>query len=225
MIANKRITMYVLILMKENVSMGVFRRSDGNILELSRDELVAIFEAARGHPAQLLIRILWETGMQVREAVALTVGDVDTVHRKIRIVNTREACLRRGEHRSNGKRGKPERDIALPSVLYYPLCRAVHGRCTDEFLFFSRDPYCPFNARTIEILVRQLGRRLRIDGLTASAFRDTFILHNLRNGTSRAPLQRHLGFLNRQPFKRYESYLGRGTLNADQMALSLEMRA
>ncbi|MEQ8352434.1 MAG: site-specific integrase [Leptospiraceae bacterium] len=225
MIAIKCFNAIVLTQMKDNRSLGVFKRNREDILELSSETLRRIHAASAGHPFQLLLRLLWETGLQVREAVTLKVGDVDLGRQKLRIVDTRNACLRRGDPGFSGQRQKRERSISLPPILYYPMCRCIQGRDMDQFLFYSRDPFSPFHSRTVERFVQQLGKRLLIPGLTASAFRDTFILYNLRNGTPYSPLQKYLGYFNRQPFRRYEQYLGIKGDTVDYPALSLERRA
>jgi len=225
MIALQSINVYVLIQMKDNISVGVFKERAEDIMELSSESLRKIYLGSSGHPFQLLLRLLWETGLQVREVVALKVGDVDLSRNRLRIVDTRNACIRRGDIGYRGRRHKEERSIALPTILFYPLCRCTQGRSTDQFLFYSRDPFAPCSSRTVERFIQDLGKRVAIQGLTASAFRDTFILHNLRNGTPAHPLQEHLGFFNRQPFKRYERYLGLREGAVDYPALALEKRA
>ncbi len=225
MVANKCINEYVLIHMKDNVSVGVFKTRAEDIVELSSESLRKIYLASAGHPFQLLLRLLWETGIQVREAVALKVRDVDLSRNRLRIVDTINACIRRGDHFHSGMRQKQERSIALPAILFYPLCRCTQGRSEDQFLFYSRNPFSPCSSRTVERFIQRLGRRTALEGLTASAFRDTFILYNLRNGTPAWPLQQHLGFFNRQPFKRYERFLGSRTDSVDYPSLALEKRA
>mgnify|MGYP002713184417 CR=1 FL=1 len=191
------------------MSTGVFKERAGGIRELKPEILKQLYLRSNGHPCQLLIRMLWETGIQVREAVALKVKDLRLEEGQIRIVSTGKSMLRRGRLGPSDRcREKRERWIQLPGVLYYPLCRCVHGRDQDEFVFFARTPHSPLSARTLECYLKELGAELGLDGLCASAFRDTFILHNLRNGVTLEALQLHLGFRTRQPLKRYQRYVG-----------------
>ncbi|MCB1138959.1 MAG: tyrosine-type recombinase/integrase [Leptospiraceae bacterium] len=181
----------------------------GFIRELNSGDLQKIWRAAGGHPGRLLIRILWETGMQLREAVALKIEDINLDAGTIRIVATEESSIRRGKGRAiTGKRKRDERWISIPPVLYYPLCRACHGRDATEFLCYCRHPHAPLSSRTLECFLKQLGARLNLESLSSTHLRDTFILYNLRNGIPAEALQEHLGYRNRQPLKRYMRYLG-----------------
>lgn len=201
------------------------RNLSGFIRELNSGELQQIWKAAAGHPGRLLIRILWETGMQLREAVALKIEDVNLDAGTIRIVATEESALRRGKGRGiTGKRKRKERWISIPPVLYYPLCRACHGRDASEFLCYCRHPHAPLSSRTLECFLKQLGERLNLEPLASSHLRDTFILFNLRNGIPAEALQQHLGYRNKQPLKRYMRYLGLHARELRSPARYLEQR-
>lgn len=184
-------------------------KTKGEIQELNPSQLHQIYRMSAGHPGRLLMRLLWETGMQLREAVALKVEDVRFEDNVIRIVGTAESRLRRGEPTPvTGRRKRKERWIPIPGVLFYPLHRYCLGRKPGEFLCYTRHPHAPLSSRTLECFIKQLGPKLGIPGLSSSAFRDTFILYNLRCATPLEALQKHMGYSNRRPFRRYLKYLG-----------------
>jgi integrase/recombinase XerD len=140
----------------------------------------------RGQRARALLEVMYSSGLRRREIVRLNVMDVD--------LREGTVFVRQGKGRKD--RVAPIGKRAGAAVeLYISDGRKRQDKRGEKALFLMRDGR-RMNPATLSYLVKGLGERLRMEGITCYALRHAFATHMLRGGAEIRRLQEMLGHAN-----------------------------
>lgn len=161
---------------------------------LADDELGRIFEALRYHVCGLMIRLIFGTGIRLREVIGLRVGDT---HCKRKLLEIRE----RGENYF----------VSFPEHLQVDMMHAVYGKAPDDYVFsVRRDRFgkpTPMSGRTLQLVLNRAVRELGLVDVTVQTLRDNFAIRFLQAGGDSKELQAVMGFRNVQSVSHYIRHL------------------
>jgi len=149
---------------------------------LTIEEIKLLFRCCRDMRQVLLLHLLYDTGIRVREVVRLRPSDFDKHNRTITIRNSK---------------GNKTRVVYYGENLRFTLnkyCK-VRGSVPQNTLFESyKDKGKPLSKRGVQYIVRQIVERSRIKKkISPHSFRHTFAVHYLNRGGSIFLLQKLLG--------------------------------
>lgn len=149
---------------------------------LTTQEIQRLFGACRDIRQLLVLQLIYETGLRVREVVRLRVCDFDKQLRTIAIRNSK---------------GQKTRTVPYGDQLRNTLNQycVVRGGIPKNTLIESlSEPTTPLSCRGIQHIVRQAVRRSRIKKqVHPHTLRHTFAVHYLNFGGTLPDLQRLLG--------------------------------
>ncbi|MEL6275361.1 MAG: site-specific integrase [Bacteroidota bacterium] len=149
---------------------------------LTTQEVVRLFGACRDIRQQLVVQLIYETGLSVREITRLRVSDFDKQLRTITVYN--------------GK-GLKTRSIPYGEQLRLTLvqyCKVRGGVPTNTLIESIKEPGNPLSQRGVQHIVREAVRRSGIKKrIHPHTLRHTFAVHYLNFGGSLPDLQRLLG--------------------------------
>lgn len=146
---------------------------------LSREEVIALLQAAPTLRDKLLLGLMYATGLRVSEVVRFRWRDVD--------FNRRMVCVWQGK-------GRRDRQVMLPKC-YESLLRRLSEECAgDDFLFPGERRGRHISPRTAQ---RIMQRAVRIAGIqkraTPHSLRHAFATHSFENGCDIRRIQKVLG--------------------------------
>ena len=144
---------------------------------LTPDEVYRLIEAADTERDRLLMRVLWETGVRISEAIAVRLADVG--RRGVRVLG----------------KGRAERVVfvqegLVAAILFYAQERGL-GR--DDYLFTSRRGGHITKQRADQIIRRAAGRAGLERNVHAHLFRHGYAINFLNCGGRLDALQEQLG--------------------------------
>lgn len=148
---------------------------------LSREEVEALFSAARNLKHLTLLKILYGDGPRVSELVHLRPGDIDSKRMLIRI--------------KDGK-GQKDRFVMLPGDLLPVLRRywMAYRPDRDGWLFPGQVDGQPLTPRAVENMVKRIAAKAGITKVvTPHLLRHTFATHLMEDGVSILDVQELLG--------------------------------
>lgn len=169
---------------------------------LTPDELRAFFtavDAGGDLRHRLMLRLLFVTGVRVRELVHIKRGDVDLDHATIRI--------------ESGKGGK-DRHVLFPEGLRLGLSAYMAATVANTFLFETRHAGA-FTTRRVEQIVAAYGCRAKLDvRVHPHLFRHQALTELTRAGLTDAQVQLVSGHASKKSLEVYQ-HLGLSTVTAD----------
>ena len=152
---------------------------------LTLEDVQKLRSACRDMRQMLIINLLYETGIRVREAVRLRVSDFDKHHRSISIRNSK---------------GKKTRVLYYGDALRNTLkkyCIARGGVPENTLLESYKSLGEPLTLRGVQHIVRQVVRRSGLKKrISPHTLRHTFAVHYLNAGGTLFHLQKLLGHEN-----------------------------
>lgn len=153
---------------------------------LSKDEVVKLIAAIPRRKSQLLLKLLYASGLRVSELVNLKIGDIEgttvTVH--------------------HGKGGK-DRVTILPQSLVHDIEQFVRDQRLTNLLFPGRNGK-PLTTRNVQAIISRAAKRAGINKhVTPHKLRHSFATHLLDAGTDVRVIQELLGHSNLQTTQIY----------------------
>jgi site-specific recombinase XerD len=153
----------------------------------------------------VVLHTLWDTGMRVRELVALTLDDVDLKTRQMRIQHAKF-----GKWRDIGFGKETQKYLTR----YFTLSRPEPAIAGDRHLFLSLDGY-PLTEGAVQKMCRRYTKRTGIH-IHPHRFRHTFAVQMLRAGTDLRTLQRLMGHSDIRILSRYLNLASDDAIRAHQ---------
>ncbi len=149
---------------------------------LNYDELNLLYRCCKDMRQVLLLSLMYDCGMRVREIVRLRPGDFDKHHRTISIRNSK----------GNKTRVVPYGDALRSDALKY--CAARGGVPINTLIDSYVDKGQPLSSNGVQHIVKQIVKRSGLKKrIHPHTFRHTFAVHYLNNGGSIFRLQQLLG--------------------------------
>ena len=149
---------------------------------LTSEEINCLFSCCRDMRQTLILHLLYDTGIRVRELIRLRPSDFDKHHRSIIIRNSK---------------GNKTRVVFYGQQLRLTLnqyCK-VRGSVPQNTLLESyKEIGQPLTIRGVQYIVRQIVKRSRVNKkISPHTFRHTFAVHYLNQGGAIFHLQKLLG--------------------------------
>jgi len=162
---------------------------------LSKDEVVNLIAAVPRKRSQILLKLLYASGLRVSELVNLHLGDIEGTTITVR----------------HGKGGK-DRITILPASLGKELDIYIrHHRLTD--LLFPSRKGTPLTTRNVQAIIVRAAKRAGINKhVTPHKLRHSFATHLLEAGTDVRVIQELLGHSNLQTTQIY-THVSRDQIN------------
>lgn len=149
---------------------------------LSMEEVLQLRRACRDMRQLLLVDLLYDAGLRVREVVRLRVSDFEKHYRTITIRNSK----------GNKTRVVQYGQTLRQSILAY--CKAKGGVPEATLLESYKEKGQPLSKRGVQYIIRQVVKRSGIKKrISPHSLRHTYAVHYLNAGGSLQQLQRLLG--------------------------------
>lgn len=149
---------------------------------LTYRELGVLFRCCKDMRQVVLLSLMYDCGLRVREIVRLRAGDFDKENRTITIRNSK----------GNKTRVVPYGGELRQDVIKY--VKAIGGLPTNTLIDSYKDKGQPLSKSGVQHIVKQLVRRSGLKKrIHPHTFRHTFAVHYLNNGGSLFRLQQLLG--------------------------------
>jgi site-specific recombinase XerD len=149
---------------------------------LTTQEVLRLFGACRDIRQKLVLQLIYETGLRVREITRLRVSDFDKQLRTITVYNSK---------------GRKTRSVPYGEQLRLTLaqyCKVRGGVPANTLIESIKEPGNPLSRRGVQHIVREAVRRSGIKKrIHPHTLRHTFAVHYLNFGGSLPDLQRLLG--------------------------------
>jgi len=147
---------------------------------LTKNEIKRMIISAKDPKHNLMIKLLYSSGLRLSELQKLKVNDLE--------ISQRIGWVRKGK-------GQKDRMI----ILSEELCRDLQKYITDEnkYLFPGRDEDRPISVRQIQNIVARVANAAQINkNVHVHTLRHSFATHLLENGTDIRKIQALLGHSN-----------------------------
>ena len=162
---------------------------------LTFEEINQLRYACRDMRQLLILNLLYDTGIRVREATRLRVSDFDKHHRTITIRN------------SKGRRTRVVHYGQELRTILFRYCKARGGVPDNTLLESYKELGKPLTIRGIQHIVRQIVKRSRLKKrISPHTLRHTFAVHYLNAGGALFHLQKLLGHQNLTTTLHYLKY-------------------
>lgn len=149
---------------------------------LSYEELGLLYRCCKDMRQVVLLSLMYECGLRVREIIRLRIGDFDKVHRTIAIRNSK----------GNKTRVVPYGSCIREDLVKY--FKAIGGIPAGTIIESYVDKGKPLSTSGVQHIVKRLVRRSGLQKrIHPHTFRHTFAVHYLNNGGSLYRLQQLLG--------------------------------
>jgi len=149
---------------------------------LALEEVVQLQRACRDMRQLLILTLLYETGMRVRELIRLRVSDFDKHHQSIAIRN------------SKGNKTRVVYYGAATRAVLHRYCKARGGVPPHTLLESYKEKEQPLSLRGVQHIVRTIVKRSGLrKRISPHTLRHTFAVHYLNAGGSLSMLQKLLG--------------------------------
>jgi len=146
---------------------------------LAEEEIERLLMATSDLKQQVLLMTMYAAGLRLREALGLTIADIDSQQMRLRI--------------REGK-GGGERYVILSPTLLEHLRRYYKCYRPTGLLFYGSDPQQPLADRWVQRMVRGAAQRAGLSQrVTPHILRHSFATHLLEQGTSLPYIQELLG--------------------------------
>lgn len=153
-------------------------------IHLTQDEMQILIETAVDPRDNLIVKMLYATGVRVSELVNIKKQDIDFERNTIKVFG----------------KGAKERIVLLPDVLKAQIDAYSAGYTSDQKLF-------ELNIRTVERDIKTLAARAGIDKkVTPHKLRHSFATHMLQNGGNVVAIQKLLGHTSLNTTQIYTHY-------------------
>lgn len=145
---------------------------------LNKDEIDAVIKAAETKKSELMIRLLYFTGLRVSELVNLKAEYVDFEQSQIRVIG----------------KGNKERRVLLPEGIKEKLKNYIENHQNQAYLLSKDKPLTP---RNMQKILTKIAKKLELKKkLTPHKLRHSFATHLLESGTDIRTIQVLLGHEN-----------------------------
>lgn len=159
------------------------QKYDTEILTL--EEIIRLRRSCRDMRQLLILNLLYDTGIRVREAIRLRVSDFDKHHRTITIRNSKGRKTRVVHY-----------GLQLRSILRR-YCKARGGVPENTLLESYKEKGKSLTLRGVQYIIRQIVKRSGLKKrISPHTLRHTFAVHYLNSGGSLFQLQKLLGHEN-----------------------------
>jgi len=155
---------------------------------LTKDEIKRLIAVHKNFKHQLLIKMLYSSGLRVSECVSLKINDLE--------LDEKMGTVRSGK-------GRKDRLIILSDNLISDIRKYLNKRNDNSpYLFPSRDTH--ITARMAQKIVNEAAKKADIKKrVFCHALRSSFATHLLESGTDIRIIQELLGHANLQTTQRY----------------------
>jgi len=162
---------------------------------LSLEELKELQNCCRDMRQLLILNMLYDTGIRVRELIRVRASDFDKHHRTIAIRNSK-GHRTRVVHYGEGLRETLNK-----------YCKALGGVPVNTLLESYKEKDKPLTLRGVQYIVRQIVKRSGIKKkISPHTFRHTYAVHYLNSGGTLFHLQKLLGHSNLTTTLHYLKY-------------------
>ncbi len=153
---------------------------------LSKEEIKLLINATKIQKTQLIIKMLYSSGLRVSELTNLRVGDLD--------LPQSIGWVRKGK-------GSKDRIFKIADLLKEDLKKCIDKHPSNNYLFSEKKP---LSARNIQLLVSSTAKRAGINKkVTPHTLRHSFATHLLEAGENLLVIQNLLGHENIETTKIY----------------------
>ena len=176
MLAAASLKFYFIEVLKKEFGQIRMPKKDKPLPEvLTKEEVKKLISSADTEKSQLIMSLLYSTGLRVSELVNLKVSDID--------LNENTGWVRRGK-------GAKDRLFALSDSLSKQLVKYLDGR--ENSFIFSKEK--PLTTRNIQKIIANAKRRASLGKrVTPHTLRHSFATHLLEQGTDIRVIQTMLG--------------------------------
>lgn len=164
----------------------------GQEMDIKQGDLQRLFDFTRPHICGLMARLIYATGIRLKEVVEIRVSDVDFGEQQIKVRRSRDEF---------------DRAVYFPECLAPELQALARQRQTGDYLFSLRrntaGEVMPVSRRTLQIFLTNSSEKLELPKITAETLRMLYAMHLLRQGVDPRRLKDSMGFKNSQPIQRF----------------------
>lgn len=155
----------------------------------SREDIVKIIEAAPTFKQQVLLTLIYVTGVRLSEAIHIRIEDIDGNRKQIRI------------HKGKGNK---DRYILIPDILLHMLRRYYLLERPQIYLFNGAKPGNPYSPRSVQLILQEAKKTASIQRRGGiHTLRNCYATHHLEGGTDLVFLQEQMGHKNLRTTIRY----------------------
>lgn len=146
---------------------------------LSKQDIVAIIQAAPTFKQQTLLTFIYATGLRLSEAIHVKIEDIDGNRRQVRV---------------NKGKGHKDRLVLIPDSLLQLLRQYYLKEKPEIFLFNGSVKGLPYSPRSVQLTMQQAKKIAKINKKgSIHTLRNCFATHHLEGGTDLVFLQEQLG--------------------------------
>ncbi len=161
-------------------------------MEIHQQDLQRLFDYTRPHLCGLMARLIYASGIRLKEVVEIRVSDLDIEDLRITI---------------RGSGDDLARTVYFPECLKAEIAECLTEKTGEDFLFSLRrsttGEVLPVSRRTLQIFLTNSSERLKMSKITAETLRMLYALHLLKRGVDPRRLKETMGFKNFQPILRF----------------------
>ena len=155
---------------------------------LSHDEIQKLIENAKFKKHELLIKLLYSSGLRVSEAVSLKVEDINFEEKTVKVIS--------------GK-GDKQRITIISEKLLEDI-KDYLGERNEGYLFVGIDGECPLSTKTAQKVIPLIAKKAGLQKkVTPHVLRHSFATHLLNKGVDIRFIQELLGHENLQTTQIY----------------------
>lgn len=161
-------------------------------MDIKQKDLQRLFDFTRPHICGLMARLIYATGIRLKEVVEIRVADVSFEEMRIKVRRTKDEF---------------DRIVYFPECLKPEIEALFELRQPEDYLFSLRrnsaGTVMPVSRRTLQIFLTNSSEKLELPKITAETLRMLYALHLLRQGVDPRRLKDTMGFKNSQPIQRF----------------------
>jgi integrase len=161
-------------------------------------ELKNLFDQTRRHPCGLMLRMIYDCGIRLKEITRIRVEDVNYDDMIIRLRNSEDL---------------PSRSTRLPDDLKYDLMRLSNRKRPSAYLFslreFRNGSPMPVSIRSLQQFLNRACSNLGMGGVRIQTIRDSYAVHMLERGYDPYLITRVMGFKSVRSVRRLQQCIGR----------------
>ena len=145
---------------------------------LTKEEIQSLLKATPTKKSQLMLKMLYSSGLRLSELLHLKIHDLDLEHNK--------GIVRRGK-------GNKDRTIFLSKPLCEELKLYLEGKDGGEWIFPGKNEQ-PLTSRNVQQIIRRAGMNANLQkSISPHTLRHSFATHHLQSGTDIRKIQVLLG--------------------------------
>jgi len=160
------------------------KRFSETIKYLSKEQTKKLFQSIDDLRNRILIKLMYETGMRVSEAVKCQIGDIDFENRTIYIP-------------AQNTKTKKARQPRIPEYLVNEIKAYMKAKDIRKgFLFPSKKRNSYITARMVGYIVKAYGKKCGFKWIHPHSLRHSLIVHSLMDQVPLSAVQSQVGHVN-----------------------------